>query len=380
MKFNQWTLGLAAVGVVSMASAVRAEEGAVPLMTALSATTISGYVDVSLNWNESDYLNGSYPLTYPFQGKANKADGFNMNVVKLSFERAMDESEWAAGYKVDLLIGPDAVAYNAAAGGGGDLGIKQAYVALRTPVGNGIDWKIGAFDSIIGYESFEAGNNPNFTRSYGYFLEPTQHTGILGTYRITDNIAVAAGVANTLTAGLDTRNTELAPAYESFWRKTVMGSIAVTLPEDLGFLGNSTVYAGVVSGFDAGGVDQRDNWYLGATLNTPVTGLRVGAAFDYVNGFNGLDPAEAYSLAGYLSYTASEKLSLHGRVEWTDANDLAGVGTVSGTNWGITGTVQYDLWENVISRLEVRWDDVDTNLAGVGDDNVGLYANVIYKF
>jgi hypothetical protein len=24
--------------------------------------------------------------------------------------------------------------------------------------------------------------------------------------------------------------------------------------------------------------------------------------------------------------------------------------------FGLTGTVQYDLWENVISRLEIRWD------------------------
>ncbi len=48
---------------------------------------------------------------------------------------------------------------------GTDFAIKQAYVALRTPVGNGIDWKIGRLIAIIGYESFAAGNDPNFTRS-----------------------------------------------------------------------------------------------------------------------------------------------------------------------------------------------------------------------
>ena len=45
MKFNKWTLGLAAVGVVSLASAVQAEERDNPVMTALSSTAISGYVD-----------------------------------------------------------------------------------------------------------------------------------------------------------------------------------------------------------------------------------------------------------------------------------------------------------------------------------------------
>jgi len=32
------------------------------------------------------------------------------------------------------------------------------------------DWKIGVFDTIIGYESSESPNNPNFTRSYGYTI------------------------------------------------------------------------------------------------------------------------------------------------------------------------------------------------------------------
>ena len=52
MKINQWTLGLAAVGVVSLASAVNAEEAKMnALQTALSSTTISGYVDTSVEWS-----------------------------------------------------------------------------------------------------------------------------------------------------------------------------------------------------------------------------------------------------------------------------------------------------------------------------------------
>ena len=51
MKFNKWTLGLAAVGAVSMASAVRADEAKLSsVQTALSNTIISGYVSASANW------------------------------------------------------------------------------------------------------------------------------------------------------------------------------------------------------------------------------------------------------------------------------------------------------------------------------------------
>ena len=69
MKINQWTLGLAAVGVVSLASAVNAEEKMNALQTALSATTISGYVDTSVEWSDNDYTGGSFPLTIPFRGR-----------------------------------------------------------------------------------------------------------------------------------------------------------------------------------------------------------------------------------------------------------------------------------------------------------------------
>ncbi len=53
MKFNKWTLGLAAVGAVSLASAVRADEAPKmsQMQTALSNTTISGYVDVAAQYN-----------------------------------------------------------------------------------------------------------------------------------------------------------------------------------------------------------------------------------------------------------------------------------------------------------------------------------------
>src|SRR5438552_18792014 len=105
MKFNKWTVGLAAVGVVSLASAARAEEKVSTVMTALSSTTLSGYVDTSAQWN---FGTGNARLPdYKFGGPC-KADGFNFNVVQLRIEKPLDEAEWAAGYRVDLWAGPDA--------------------------------------------------------------------------------------------------------------------------------------------------------------------------------------------------------------------------------------------------------------------------------
>src|SRR4051794_40997739 len=197
MKFNKWTLGLAAVGAVSLASVAQAEEKASPLTTAVSSTILSGYVNTSIHWNPGTG-NANVP-GFGYNSSA-KSDGFNLDVVKLSLEKPLDESEWAAGYKLDLVFGPDANALGTSPIGGigaAGFAIKQAYVALRTPVGNGIDWKVGVWDTIIGYESFDAGNNPNYTRSYGYTIEPTTHTGLQGNYKVADWLSFSAAIANT---------------------------------------------------------------------------------------------------------------------------------------------------------------------------------------
>src|SRR5678815_2178658 len=195
MRVNKWTLGLAACGLVSLPTLIQAEEKMSAVQTALASTTISGYVNTSAHWDIGTG-NGNVP-GYAYNN--GKQDGFNLDVVKLSIERPLDEGQWSAGYKADLLFGPDANGLATQSGGtlGGDFAVKQAYVALRAPIGTGLDVKLGVFDTIVGYETFDAGNNPNYTRSYGYTIEPTTHTGVLVTYQFGEMIGISAGVANT---------------------------------------------------------------------------------------------------------------------------------------------------------------------------------------
>ena len=44
--------------------------------------------------------------------------------------------------------------------------------------------------------------NPNYTRSYGYTIEPTTHTGILATYKVCDVLSMSAGVADSVQCGI----------------------------------------------------------------------------------------------------------------------------------------------------------------------------------
>lgn len=413
-KVNKWTLGLAAVGLVSVPAMVQAEEKPNQLLTALSSTTISGYVDTSAHWTLG--TGNANPPPYAFN-TPNKQDGFNVNVVNVVIEKPLDEGTWSAGYKADLIFGANAVGWNnsinnqitgAGNAGNSDVAIKQAYVALRAPIGNGLDLKMGSFDTIIGYEVFNSGSNPNYTRSYGYTIEPTQHTGLLGSYQINKVVGVSGGIANTWSAGINARTART----ES--DKSFMGALTLTAPDSMGFLAGSALYLGIVDGYSSFIGNDITSYYVGVTLATPIKELKFGAAWDYAQAHDNtfVAPGAVASNNGYAqtigvygSYQATEKLSFHARGEWAALSgaDFPGIAGATPTSppvappanistveiLALTGTVQYDLWANVLSRLEVRWDHVSHGGGLFGGSVSGapskknevlVAANLIYKF
>jgi hypothetical protein len=406
IKINKWTLGLAAVGLVSLPAAALAEEQLSPVQTALDSTVISGYVNTSAQW---DFGTGNYGAPR-YSYNSGKQDGFNLNAVKLTVERPLSETQWAAGYKVDLMFGPDADTFGSTLDGADvdNFAVRQAYVALRTPVGNGLDFKIGVFDAIVGYESTDAGSNPNMTRSWAYTIEPFSHTGVLGSYKFNDMITAQFGIADTFGPGVNERAwSNNSGEAESF--KSYMGSLNFTAPESMGFLAGSTLYAAILTGFDSAYITNHStHYYVGGTLATPVEGFRLGAAYDYkdIHDAEGSD-GYAWAVAGYLTFQATEKLSLHARGEYFASSVPIGAETgldsfgntvtypvgMGSKMFSATGTIQYDLWKNVMTRLEFRWDHAADGSEPFGGEtavdladgwgkqnNYMLAANVIYKF
>ena len=411
MKFNPWTVALLGAGIVSVPAIAQAEEKPNFVQTALSSTTLSGYVDTSVQWNFG--TGNQFLPPYAFGGSS-KADGFNLNVVELRLDKPVEAADvWGAGYHVDLLGGPDANAlFTQSLSLTGDFAVKQAYVALHAPVGNGLDFKLGVWDTIIGYEVFESANNPNFTRSYGYTMEPTTHTGLLATYQFCELLSANLGIANSFGPTINGRAFQPTPPNsqaESF--KTYMASLTFTAPTNGGFLAGSTMSACIINGFNQGLLDNttgqfganETHYYVGATLNTPVSGLKFGTAFDYIDVHNA--HGDIYALGAYAAFQATEKLSFYGRAEYARQRgefSLLGVqplGSVEVSSMPekameFTATVQYDLWKNVLSRLELRWDHslsgqkVWGNVHDNGEGGVSgglrnefeLIANVVYKF
>jgi len=396
MKFNKWTVGLAAIGVVSLASAARADEKMSQLQTALSNTTISGYVDTAASRRPGTDQNGNGGPNIPAYSFS-KNDGFSLNSIDIAIDHPEDETPWAAGYHVELMGGADSTpALNNSVYPEtlGFSSIRQAYLALRTPIGNsGIDWKVGVFDTIIGYESTSDPSNPNYTRSYGYTIEPTTHTGVVGTYKVNDEISVQAGIADTWNDNFSAFGLNGTSTYET--QKTYLGAVALTAPSSWGWLNGATLNAGIINGIDsfANGNGSITSYYAGATIPTPLTALKAGASFDYAGGHDGLGDVWVGGL--YTSYQINSNASLNLRGEYGD-------GDVSGTLYasapaGIprnqfeeaTATLQYNLWANVLSRLEVRWDHAahgtpfgisSTSAAGIKNNDFLVALNLIYQF
>ena len=382
MKLNKWTVALAAAGLVSIGQNAQAEEAGNAVMTAMSKTTLSGFVDTSFTLSEKS-SSTALPGRVAYQGAA-KANGFNLDVVQLSLASPMDASDWAAGYAVDLLVGPDAPFYSTNGGDNDDIAIRQAYVSTRVPVGNGLDLKMGVFDGIIGYEGFSNRDNPNYSRNMAYNLQPFNHTGLLAGYQVNDLVSAQFGVANTGSNIVTDRASNRGNSNADI---SYMGSLAIEAPESFGALAGATAYVGYMEW--GGGGDEQTNLYVGSTIPTPIDGLALGAAWDHVTDINSVDGLDADVFALYASYQATDKMSVHGRVEYLDGDHdaLFGATTSAGAAaddemLSLTATVQYDLWDNVLTRAEVRWDSQEDG-DGIydGDDDILTFSlNAVYSF
>ena len=163
MKINKWTQVLLGVGLVSIPAVTHADEKEhlSSLRADLTSTTISGYIDTSATWK---FGTGNANMPGRVYDAADTQDGFNLNVVSITFSKPLDESEWSAGYNVQTLLGPGAVKRGTRSimgGPAGDFAFNEAVVLLRVPIGNGIDFKVGQFGTYNGYEAYDTYKNPN---------------------------------------------------------------------------------------------------------------------------------------------------------------------------------------------------------------------------
>jgi hypothetical protein len=396
---------LLSAGLVSIPAVMHADDAPTPstVLTALSATTLSGYVDTSAVWK---FGTGNANMPGRTYDGPDVQDGFNLNVVSLTLDKAPDADAWSAGYHAQMLMGPGATKRGtgiSTPGSGGaiatDFGFNEAYINLHVPVGNGLEIHVGQFGTYNGYEAYDTYKDPNWSRSYGFFIESSAHTGVSAYYKINDMFSVQAGIGNAAAYNNSVNGRQ---AYES--KKAYLAMATFTAPESFGFLKGATLSGGYTvgdhqldastvasTGVPAGGTRfNQGNIYVGGTLPLPITGLSLGAAYDYTYG-QGAKSDYANATALYVLYTM-DKWTFGNRVDY--ASSTAGRFDALDTGkhdmlFSETFTVGYALWKNVITRGEFRWDHSLTGdrpyggtIAGdpVNKNAVSVAMNIIYVF
>lgn len=281
--------------------------------------------------------------------------------------------------------------------GTGDLPhIAQAYAEYLAPVGeNGISVKAGRFFTPIGAESLRQDVNFNITRGAAWAIQPVNHTGVMVGGRCNRcGMDWGLGVVNSYSDTMSDRDNE----------KGLLGSLKFSgetwgVATNVFYGGDSGDFAPWVfvtaldesgigrSGDNIGVADLVVNW-------NPTDRLATWANYDYY-WTHDVDNADfrslnihSFALASRYEVIEGTGVALRGEYQWWDWD---------GPNihyWTLTGTVDHALTENLIVKVEGRYDlgkaaGAPNDFFISGDDGPGVFddsdqvlfiGQLMYKF
>jgi hypothetical protein len=341
--------------------------GASGITTFLQRIEVEGWVAASYFWNFNEPANGALPaansgvsgLTYPFHTQHNS---FQLDQVWFGIEHPVDE-ENRAGFRFDLVYGTTACTLGNSFGlrcPGDDTSeyyVHQAYVQYLAPItDNGILVKAGKWATLVGAEVAQTTANFNITRGNVYnLLQPIDHVGVLFSTDIGETgLSTAIGVMN---------DDGIGGGSDPDWND------AKSLVAQVGWSGETLSVAGTVlwgpSNFLS---DQHANGLFDVVvawdpMESLSTWLNVDYAWNKAQGPN----QDAWGVAAAARYAITERLGVSARAEWV-RDDNGFVGWVNPDNifgparnadiYGVTGTVDYALTNNLMVRAEVRYDNI----------------------
>ena len=360
---------------------------------ALSGIRLSGFVDTAYHWN---FQNPGFTAPAGTTVDRNQstgvfdtvADSFTLHAVEVAFEKPAPATG-GVGFRTDLFYGQDAKVIASGGTEVDDFDLQQAYVEARVPIhalegnsflGDSLYLRAGKYVTLAGAEVIEAKDNWNTTRSYMFGYEiPFTHTGVRAAYDLW-------GGKVTFTTGLN-NGWDLVEDNNRY--KTWEGQLAFK-PSDK-FLFTATTYIGPENlnqvGHKRGLLDLVALWKTTDKLSlmANIDYAREGRA---VGGPNPFKQADWDGYALYGRYQVTDKLAFATRGELFVDHDTfrVGAGAVAGgvarerTYWEWTYTGEYKLYDNLISRLEYRYDWSDTTIFEGESSQNTLSAQLIYNF
>ena len=396
--------------------------------TAQKGIKLSGYVDAGYSYNFTGAANGTSDVSGRFGSDTAAKGDFNLYAVKIALEKALtSENKAQAGFRTDVMIGEDANYFinrsstnniNNNNQNSNSLFLEQAYVSIRAPVGNGWDFKVGKFVSILGYEVMERPANMNTTFGLLFQQMPLYYTGVLSSYKFDDYLDGKLGVVNgsntdnnTTTGGGSDGCAVLAalnvtaPGGNANWsnnfqyssnseNNTSQGSDLNSTPEIALDSNNGSAYTFIYNTWGNWAPKFANDKLLlafNALLKTTGGSGGGGGTIDIFTNQPLSDTANSttYGFGAYAKYQFNDWFSLASRGEYLGYN--VAYADAKNNLWEYTITAGFNVIDNLLIRAEYRldWGTDSVNNVATGNsstDNTSsgpahyAGAEVVYSF
>jgi hypothetical protein len=342
--------------------------------TAQKGIKLSGYIDSGYSYNFTGDVDNSN-VNGRFASDTAQRGDFNLYAAKIAIEKALtSENKAQAGFRTDIMLGEDASYFiNRSASkinelsntnnNSNSLFLEQAYVEIRAPVGNGWDFKVGKFVSILGYEVMERPANMNTTFGLLFNVMPLYYTGVLSSYKFDDYLDAKLGVVNG--SNSDNNTTTNPNAGDGV---ALLAALNVTAPGGNANWSNNFQYS-------TGNDNNTSVSTVDSSLATTVT-----ASSATIGSFSGTGNVSAYVLiyntwGNWAPKFANDKLllafnALLGNVSGSISASVPGVARFTGninSTWygaGVYAKYQFNDWFSLCSRGEY-----------LGSNNSGITGN-----
>ena len=366
-----------------------------PLMGLLDSAGVGKPLE-DLGITLGGYVDGGYTVTtngdsahVPIAGRVfdSKNNRFVFDQADFYFDRPVDYGKAATnhtfdvGAHLDLLYGWDSglVHSNGLFDNPATLGVtkgyyrsrtspenqfdvEQAFVDVALPVGSGLRLRAGKFVTLLGYETINPTTNPFYSHTYLFgFAIPFTHTGVMGEYKLSDDLLIDAGITRGWNQSINDNNGD--PDF--------LGGITWT-PQESDMLKKWKFILNLSEG-PQGTHDNADWWtvldlqavYTATDKLTLVANVDYGDA-PHAPGVTGAP--QWYGIAGYGAFVLNDYMTANVRGEYY--GDNKGFTLATGVlenlyeatlNVAIKPFPTNNVLQNLLIRPEVRYDYSDKN-------------------
>jgi hypothetical protein len=305
-----------------------------------AGTAVAGDLEIS------GFVDASYSDT------EDSVSSFGIDQVEIDFEKKLDDK---------LSLRADIEYVKGATGSFDDI-VEQGYITYALDVANGVDITVGKFNAPIGFELLDPPDMYQFSHAlvFDHGL-PTNLTGVMGGYKVNDQVDVALYVVNGWDNNAENNNS-----------KTIGGRIGVAAMEGVA-LGFSYITGSEVANTG----DVRSVFDIDATI-TLVDNLIIGVEYNSGEEDNAPNTAAgktdsewtAFMLMGHYDFNDIYGLTV--RYDFFDDEGgarLTTTDTLAEEQTAITIAPTFVLGENAGMLIEYRVLDSDQNTLGNSEDS-----------